>query len=175
MRCERSSTRSLFSFRRCCLLPQSCRRCSFAAGASITSFGPRCTIMARVPYALVTCFSTGAPWCEQLPGTDFDEFMTRSFGGTVPYGYPSQDQDLEFSCALPSRSGANSFVKGSSACDNIAGPESSRYLLAIRGLWMPPNSPDVVPRPSKWEPKSKFWLAVRARAGVEIPWDIASD
>ena len=131
--------------------------------------------MARVPYALVTCFSTGAPWCEQLPGTDFDEFMIKSFGETIPYSYPSQDQDFEFSCALPSRSGANSLVKGSSACDNIAAPERSRYMLAIRGLWMPPNNPDVVPPPEMWEPKSKFWLAVRARAGVEIPRYVSND
>jgi hypothetical protein len=72
LRCERSSTRSLVSFRRCCLLPQSSSRCTFAAGASITSFGPRCTITARVPYALVTCFSTGRPWSEQALGADFD-------------------------------------------------------------------------------------------------------
>ena len=131
--------------------------------------------MATAPYALVTRFSTGRPWSEQALDTDFDMFMIKSFGETVAYSYPSQSQDYEFSCALPSRSGANSDVKGSSACDNIAAPERSRYMLAIRGLWMPPNNPDVVPCPSRWEPKSKIWLAVRARAGVEIPRDIAND
>jgi len=144
--------------------------CSWSA-----SFGPCCTNMATVPYALVTCFSTGAPWCEQLPGTDFDKLMEKSFGETIPYSYPSQDQDFEFSCALPSRSGANSLVKGSSACDNIAGPERSRYLLAIRGLWMPPKGPRVIHCRSCSKPRSKFWLAVRAEAEAKIPLDIAND
>ena len=137
--------------------------------------GPCCTIMATAPYALVTCFSTGRCWSEQSEGTDFDAFMKKSFKQTISYSYPSQDQDREFSCALPSRSGANSEIKGSWACDNTAAPERSRYILAIRGLMLPAINPDVLPIRERWEPKSKFWLAVRARAAVEIPLDVSND
>ena len=131
--------------------------------------------MSRVPYAFVSCFGTGAPWSEQTPGTDFDDFMWRSFGSTVENGSPSQPQDSEFSCALPSKSGANSLVKGVSACHHPAGRERSRLVLAFRGLWMPPDAADVIRSPRCGRPETKFWLAVRAEAEVVIPSKVGSD
>ena len=131
--------------------------------------------MARVPYALVACFSTGAPWSEQLPGTDFHDFMRRSFGSTVENGSPSQPQDLEFSCAFPTRSGSNSLIKGASACHLPAGVERSRFVLAVRGLWMQPNALGIIRSPSVGRSGTKFWLAIRAKAEVVIPADLGND
>ena len=40
---------------------------------------------------------------------------------------------------------------------------------------LPAINPDVLPIRERWEPKSKFWIAVRARAAVEIPLAISND
>ena len=48
-------------------------------------------------------------------------------------------------------------------------------MLAIPGLWMPPNAPDVIRSPSCGRPESKFWLAARAKAEVVIPDNLGND
>ena len=96
----------------------------------------RMTSMERAPYALITCLATGAPWSEQRAGMSFDDFMQSAFGSSVD-GVPSQEQDLEFSCAHPSRNGSNCLLKGSDACDYPEAKETPRVIISVRGLWRP--------------------------------------
>ena len=127
-----------------------------------------------VPYAFVTCMATGAPWSEQKAGTAFDAFLLSHFGSCVDGG-PSQVQDLEFSCAHPSRSGSNSLLKGKDACNYAEARETPRVIISVRGLWRRDDGKDVVSSPLPGNSFTKFWLAVRAKEQIIIPDRIAND
>ena len=128
------------------------------------------------PYAFVTCLGTGAPWCEQTEDTTFDDFMVTTFGSAVAGGVPSQHQDMEFSCAHPTRNGSNSLLKGPSACYVPEARETPRVVFSLRGLWLPKGEARIIrssPEPGK--SATKFWLAIRASEEVKIPCRLAND
>ena len=102
--------------------------------------------MSQAPYAFVCCMATGAPWSEQQAGTSFDEFMQRAFGCNVD-GVPSEEQDVEFSCAHPSRNGSNSLMKGPQACNHPDARETPRVIIAVRGLWRPRDNMPIIRSP----------------------------
>ena len=83
----------------------------------------------RAPYAFVTCMDTGAPWSEQKADMSFVNFMDSAFASRVD-GEPSQTQDLEFSCAHPSRNGSNCLLKGKHACDYPEARETPRVIIS---------------------------------------------
>ena len=137
---------------------------------------PDASDMAKHPYAFVTCLGTGAPWCEQTEDTTFDDFMVTTFGSAVAGGVPSQHQDMEFSCAHPTRNGSNSLLKGASACYVPEARETPRVVFSLRGLCLPKGEARIIrssPEPGK--SATKFWLAIRASEEVKIPCRFAND
>ena len=131
--------------------------------------------MARTPYALITVLGTGAPWCEQETDTTFEHFMHATFGSTIVQGLPSQAQDMEFSCAHPTRNGSNSMLKGSSACFLSGARETPRIILTVRGLWMPAGEADIIRSPELGRSATKFWLAISVSREITIPPQLAND
>ena len=131
--------------------------------------------MEKLPYALISCLATGAPWSEQTEGTTFQDFMASTFGSSVAGGVPSQSQDMEFSCAHPSRNGSNSILKGASACHFPDARETPRVIFAVRGLWLSAGEADTIRSPLPGKSVTKFWLAVRARQEIVIPADVGND
>ena len=61
---------------------------------SSMSVAPGMSPEERAPYVLICCLSTGAPWSEQKPGTEYDIFMADMFGNQPEGGIPSQGQDM---------------------------------------------------------------------------------
>ena len=127
------------------------------------------------PYAFVTCLGTGAPGCEQAANTPFDRFMDTTFGSAVAGGVPSQHQDMEFSCAHPTRNGSNSLLKGPSACYVPEARETPRVVFSLRGLWLPAGEARIIRSPEPGKSATKFWLAIRASEEVKIPSRLAND
>ena len=131
--------------------------------------------MARTPYAFITVLGTGAPWCEQETDTTFEHFMRTTFGSTIRQGLPSEAQDMEFSCAHPTRNGSNSMLKGSSACFLRGARETPRIILAVRGFWMPEGETEIIRSPELGRSVTKFWLAIPVSREVTIPSRLAND
>ena len=127
-----------------------------------------------VPYAFVTCMATGAPWSEQKAGTAFDAFLLSHFGSCVD-GAPAQVQDLEFSCAHPSRSGSNSLLKGKDACNYAEARETPRVIISVRGLWRRDDGKHVVSSSLPGNFFTKFWLAVRAKEQIFVLINVSDE
>ena len=128
--------------------------------------------MAMHPYAFVTCLGTGAPWREQIEDTAFDDFMVATFGSAIAGGVPSQRQDMEFSCAHPTRNGSNSLLKGASACYVPEARETPRIVFSLRGLWLPAGEARIIRSPEPGKSATKFWLAIRASEEVKFRVDL---
>ena len=131
--------------------------------------------MAKNPYVFITCLATGAPWCEQSEGTAFAYFMHTTFGSSIVGGVPSQVQDMEFSCAHPTRNGSNSMLKGPSACFVPDVLETPRVVFTVRGLWLPDGEADIIRSPVPGRSATKFWIAIRASEEIIIPFRLAND
>ena len=128
------------------------------------------------PYAFVTCLGYGAPWSEQTEDTPFEKFMETTFGSAIDGAVPSEGQDMEFSCAHPTRSGSNSLLKGSAACHMPGGRETPRVVFSLRGLWLPQGRAKIIrSRPEESRSATKFWIAIQAKEKVTIPEHLAND
>ena len=131
--------------------------------------------MAKSPYVFVSLMGTGAPWSEQKEGTTFEEWTEKHFGAKLPAGAePSQEQDLEWCTAHPTRNGSNSMVKGSSACNVIGGRETARIICAVRSVWFPHGKAAVIHSSPGTSP-TKFWVAVKVEKEMVIPEDFGNN
>ena len=127
-------------------------------------------------YTFITVLGQGVPWCEQFPGTPFDEFMKKTFGSTISRGWPSQEQDMEFSCAHPTSSGSNSLLKPASACVIKEAAQTSRIILSLRGFILPEDAEAILRSPQEeHRPATKFWLAIKVRRACTIHAELAND
>ena len=127
-------------------------------------------------YAFITVLGQGVPWCEQSLGTTFDGFMKKTFGSTISGGRPSQEQDMEFSCAHPTSSGSNSLLKPASACVIKEAVQTSRIILSLRGFILPEDAGDILCSPQEeHRSASKFWLAIKVKKACTIPVALAND
>ena len=95
--------------------------------------------MDNVPYLVVFCFATGKPWSEETRETEFRSWWNMKFGSDCAWTIRGSEQDEEFCCAYPTRSGSNSMVKDYSALAKDRTPEGKRIprekgrvILALR-------------------------------------------
>ena len=95
----------------------------------------------------------------------FDNFMTATFGSSLAGGEPSQEQDMEFSCAHPTRNGSNSMLK----------EETGRVVFSLRGLWLSADRGDIIRSPDLGRSVTKFWLAVRSKQEFTISDRLGND
>ena len=105
----------------------------------------------------------------------FDNFMTATFGSSLAGGEPSEVQDMEFSCAHPTRNGSNSMSKGPSACIGFELQQTPRVVLSLRGLWLPAGRKDIIRSSDLSKPGPKFWLAVPSEQEVRISAELGND
>ena len=141
----------------------------FVCGVSAMSRHP------DAPYLLVSCLGTGTPWSERRPGDTFEQFMHETFAEKIPDARPAQEQDSEFSCAHPTRNGANALTKSSSACNFPDNREVGRVICAVRCLWLPANADRVVRPSQKSLNSAKFFVAFRTEKLIEIPPHLGND
>ena len=76
--------------------------------------------MDSAPYLVVFCLHTGKPWSEEPKGKEFRTWMEERFKTQCEWNIPPYEQDYEFCCAHPTRSGSNSMVKGPFRSDSAS-------------------------------------------------------
>ena len=131
--------------------------------------------MDTIPYLLVFSFATGKPWSEETQETEFCSWWKRRFGSDCAWTIRRSEQDEEFCCAYPTRSGANSMVKDYSALAKDRTPEGTRIprekgrvILALRRVLLPQNMPPKINIPPPDAHKSNFWFAFRVTKDFRI-------
>ena len=117
-------------------------------------------------YALVICLATGAPWSEQKRDMKWPEFLTKIFGEVIDGCEPYEEQDNEFCCGFPTKSGSNSYVKGKDACCNDRVGECGRIIIAVRNVVFPDRQDSVIYSRCDGNSLAKFWVAFRIRDPV---------